>query len=1230
MATTSVKYANDEYVAKIVEKQISDQSKLNAIISEKTPSLDKYNSLFPVPTNITTATADELVKLENEYRNTYTFGAFRIIADANLRKQTANVACIVPPENATQNTVNMTKIDNGAYHTFNTCSNKGNLMNKKYFSLVKPPTESGVTDPNLYECWVGDDPLINNTASTNSYYQYITIWSLGPGVTQLEIDQKAGDIIITANDINSLGITQKKYSTETVTYKYAQGAYLQPNTFANMDTYIFDINQATIIGANINGGLVGKDVPISQITYVNGSNDQVIVSAKDSQYVRMIKLQIARGDGITPGLPYDNSLYIKPLEARNNGSINGGANRYVRITAACGNDNWLQIAQVQVFDNNGVNVALNKPVEEFPNRGPWRTPPRLVVDGTASPRGYPYVYHSGTDCNASITIDLLKDTPISKIVVYNRADCCSDRLLGATLECLAADKKTQLYTTSMTHDMIQTYKIKSKNTVNDTIDINELWNKSTTVSLVTDGTKQGIGINSLVVQVTPYAAGKGETGYSKNNEAKLALSQNSYKTLNDTTKEQCRTACDNDSNCYGYTTTGAKNRAIETGLTDLGCYKDDWNRALLYYNGNGQNKDTCLAAAKQNNHKYFGLQYYGYCFSTNDDSVATGYARYGPDTRPCATLGIDWQNHVYRRNFTSSETTVCNLYGKSMDGTTVAAPASTVATRTITEMPVNNSTLNLTNNEMTNGLGICGSTCNAYLELGNDGNLKLYKPPDNATGTVSSTSSGKVLWDLFDKYPDTQKIIKSIVPIGESSWKQLATQSSKPNTLSKGDNLTTKRYLISNNGQFMLQIADGYIKLKAAVYGCFSSSSDSNNTDALIYTNASLSGPQSFYVYQNDLSHTRSGNIYHASIKKSESSDPSDTQIGIRNITENKIVKNSNMFQDISRMNYMPFNDTSPTVINANVDECKKECIATENCNYIYTKNGDCKLGNRNLPAFVPNPSNTDKYNLFLRTKELNIEAIPPGSIFSNIKLNNRVEDTPFLLGKTIVGPDINNITENMTTIKEKKNMVETATIGYLANPLGKAIYQQSRARVGENVDIERRGNPPQSIQTRSDPYGDPPTPVDYNSQTLIGTAASVVSGFRNMEGFDTHGWKPVGQNCGQLTKEQCYPGILYGQIRPLQSISNDYSAKMNKINSNYLDISNNISKYKIVYNDISDNAIYDFSGTQQIVLNGPTDLLTEMKNDSKQLALQTNNMYIAGSILTTTLLISAIYLGRS
>jgi hypothetical protein len=1222
MATPPVKYANDEVVAKIVAKQISDQSKLNTIISEQKPSIDKYNGLFPIPTNIQNLIAAELKVEEDKYKDTYTFGAFRFIPDSEISANSANFACIVPPEDAKENTTNMKKIDNGAYHTFATCSNKAALNNNKYFSIVKPSTETGVTDPNLYECWVGDDPLMKNPNDQTSYYKYITIWDLGGGITGFEIEKTAGDIIITADDTKNLGISKQQYSDTTTNYTYVQGSYLPPNMFANMETSIFDINQVNIISANINGGIVGKNVPISQINYVNGSNKQVIVSAKDGPYLRMIKLEIAMGDGITAGLPYNKSLYIKALEAKYSSNINGGANRFVRVTAGCGNESWLQISQIQVFDNNGVNVALGKPVSDYPTSGPYRTNPRLVVDGTAAPRRYPNVYLSGSACNATLTIDLQIDTPISKIVVYNRGDCCNNRLLGATLECLSVDG-AQLYKSSMTGDMIQTFTIPK----NNTFDINALWEKSTVTPLVSNGTDNGMGINTLVVRVTPDAVAKGVTGYSTKNDSKLALSQTSYKTLEDTTKEQCRIACDNDADCYGYSTNGAKDSKNETGLTDLGCYKDTWTRALMYYNGNGQNRDSCLAAAKRNQHKYFGLQYYGQCFSSNDDSVATGYARYGADTRPCATLGIDWQNHVYRRDFSPTETTICNLYGKAMDGATTAQQNSTVAQATITKLQVNNSTLNLTNNEMKKGRGICNESCNAYLELGNDGNLKIYKPPNNSTVPASSTSSGEVLWDLFETYPDTKKTIQSIAPIGESSWKRFAAQSPLSNTLQKGESLTadqtrstssSKPYLISKNGQFMLQIVGGHIKLKAAVYGCFSADSTYNSIDRM-YTKLT-SGPQSFYVYQSNLADPKVGNTYHYANKTADKNNPSERQLGLRKITGNKIVKNTNEFQDISRMNYMPLNDISPNSINANEDECKKACIATENCNYVYTKNGVCKLGNSVLPAFVPNPSNTDKYNLFLRNKKLDTEMIKTQSIFSEENLTEKVQDAGILFGNKIIGSDIESVAEG-----------EFSSCGYLANPLGRAIHQQSKVIAGENVDIKRKGNPPAGAPRPLDQYGEPPAPVNYNQTTIIGGATSTLQqGFSNREGFDSHGWKAPGVNCGTAGKDQCYPGILYGQIKPLQEISNDYSAKLNRINSNYLDISNNISKYKDVYNVVSNDAKYDFSGDQDIVLDGPTDLLTEMKNDSKQLALQTNNMYIAGSILTTTLLISAIYLGRS
>lgn len=161
MTTTSVKYANDEYVKKILNKQTTSQSTINNIISKQSPSDDNYNKLFPIPANLQDLNAAQLREVEDNYKNTYNFGAFRFLPESQMIKtdSNANFTCIVPPENATENTVNLTKIDNGAYHTFNTCSNKAAMLNKKYFSIVKPLPASGVNNSNLYECWVGDDHL---------------------------------------------------------------------------------------------------------------------------------------------------------------------------------------------------------------------------------------------------------------------------------------------------------------------------------------------------------------------------------------------------------------------------------------------------------------------------------------------------------------------------------------------------------------------------------------------------------------------------------------------------------------------------------------------------------------------------------------------------------------------------------------------------------------------------------------------------------------------------------------------------------------------------------------------------------------------------------------------------------------------------------------------------------------------------------------------------------------
>jgi hypothetical protein len=96
----------------------------------------------------------------------------------------------------------------------------------------------------------------------------------------------------------------------------------------------------------------------------------------------------------------------------------------------------------------------------------------------------------------------------------------------------------------------------------------------------------------------------------------------------------------NDGNSYG----GEWQNAVYTNDGSyLGIYPDSDPRAMINYAGNRDNSNVntvskCQNYAIQNNQKYFGLQFFdpnrqvAECWTTNDDSPTTGYARYGGNT----------------------------------------------------------------------------------------------------------------------------------------------------------------------------------------------------------------------------------------------------------------------------------------------------------------------------------------------------------------------------------------------------------------------------------------------------------------------------------------------------------------------------------------------------------------------------------------------------------------------
>jgi len=134
-------------------------------------------------------------------------------------------------------------------------------------------------------------------------------------------------------------------------------------------------------------------------------------------------------------------------------------------------------------------------------------------------------------------------------------------------------------------------------------------------------------------------------------------------------------------------------------------------------------------------------------------------------------------------------------------------------------------------------------------------------------------------------------------------------------------------------------------------------------------------------------------------------------------------------------------------------------------------------------------------------------------------------------------------------------------------------------------------------------------------------------------EGFDGHGYHnsdtaigPNGQNKSQSTI------VIENQINPIMSISSDYSKKLQAVNKNYYDISQNI--VNITNNDktglrdqMSGNDKYDYDTPFNI--NKQKTLLDGLINDNKQLAVHENAMYVLGTITAATLIVFAIVLGK-
>jgi hypothetical protein len=127
-------------------------------------------------------------------------------------------------------------------------------------------------------------------------------------------------------------------------------------------------------------------------------------------------------------------------------------------------------------------------------------------------------------------------------------------------------------------------------------------------------------------------------------------------------------------------------------------------------------------------------------------------------------------------------------------------------------------------------------------------------------------------------------------------------------------------------------------------------------------------------------------------------------------------------------------------------------------------------------------------------------------------------------------------------------------------------------------------------------------------------------------EGFDNHGYQDASAACSDVGSG-CQPAIQNGQITTLIQMANDYDNQIKQMSQTYVDMSNNLDTYYATRKILNSHPMYDFSANP-VFTKEDNSLVNAMQQDTKQMALQQNNLYISGTILTTTLLITAIYLG--
>jgi hypothetical protein len=112
--------------------------------------------------------------------------------------------------------------------------------------------------------------------------------------------------------------------------------------------------------------------------------------------------------------------------------------RYVRLERPSADypNNIINLAEVEVFDENDVNVASGKTVTGGPGAAHGAGPFARLVDENKSSGNFAHTTGNG---DSFMQIDLGSATTVKKVVITNRLNCCQGRTENMKVKLLDAD-----------------------------------------------------------------------------------------------------------------------------------------------------------------------------------------------------------------------------------------------------------------------------------------------------------------------------------------------------------------------------------------------------------------------------------------------------------------------------------------------------------------------------------------------------------------------------------------------------------------------------------------------------------------------------------------------------------------------------------------------------------------------------------------------------------------------